>query len=279
MITNLVVTAAVDLASRRAGKRGDAVYSGRARMLVQRNFMSARTSSWIVIVSGFIEPVFYLFAFGYGIGGLIGTVDVDGKLVEYAAFVAPALLATSAMNGALYDSTWNVFFKMHFGKTYQAILSTSLGTLDVALGEIGWALLRGLAYAIGFMAVMAPLGLVVTPWAILAVPAAVLVAFGFAAIGMGITTYVRSFHEMNWINFFLLPMFLFSGTFYPITVFPVWLQNVIQAFPLWQAVDLIRSLMLGDIRIQLLGNIAYFLVMVGFGLALTTRRLTALFMR
>jgi lipooligosaccharide transport system permease protein len=121
--------------------------------------------------------------------------------------------------------------------------------------------------------------LIITPWALLAVPAAVLVAFGFASIGMGITTYLKSFHEMNWVNFFLLPMFLFSGTFYPISVFPTALQAVIQAFPLWQAVDLIRSLMLGQIDSGLIGNVIYFAVMVMIGLVLTTRRLTALFMR
>lgn len=279
MITHVAATAAVDIAARRAGRPGSSIYAGRARALIQRNMMSVRTSSWVVVLSGFVEPVFYLLAFGYGIGGLIGTLEVNGEVIEYAAYVAPALLATSAMNGALYDSTWNVFFKMHFGKMYQAVLSTSMGSLDVALGEIGWALIRGFTYAVGFMIVMAPLGLIITPWALLAVPAAVLVAFGFASIGMGITTYLKSFHEMNWVNFFLLPMFLFSGTFYPISVFPTALQAVIQAFPLWQAVDLIRSLMLGQIDSGLVGNVIYFAVMVMIGLVLTTRRLTALFMR
>lgn len=279
MITQTVATAAVDAAARRAGKRGDAIYSGRARMLLLRNWMSVKTSSWIVVLSGFVEPVFYLLAFGYGVGGLLGTVEVNGVVVDYAAYIAPALLASSAMNGALYDSTWNVFFKLKFGNTYQAVLATSMGTLDVALGEIGWALVRGFAYAIGFMSVMVPLGLLVSPWAVLAVPAAVLVAFGFAAVGMAATTYVRSFHEMNWINFFLLPMFLFSGTFYPISVFPQWIQTIIQALPLWQAVDLIRSLMLGMADWSLLGNILYFVTMIAVGLTITTKRLTALFLR
>lgn len=279
MITQTVATAAVDAAARRAGKRGDDIYSGRARMLLLRNWMAVKTSSWIVVLSGFVEPVFYLLAFGYGVGGLLGDISYNGVIVDYAAYIAPALLASSAMNGALYDSTWNVFFKLKFGNTYQAVLATSMGTLDVALGEIGWALVRGFAYSIGFMTVMVPLGLVISPWAVLAVPAAVLVAFGFAAVGMAATTYVRSFHEMNWINFFLLPMFLFSGTFYPISVFPQWIQSIIQALPLWQAVDLIRSLMLGMIDVGLLSNIAYFSVMIIVGLTITTKRLTALFLR
>ena len=183
------------------------------------------------------------------------------------------------MNGAIYDSTWNVFFKMHFGKLYQTILSTSLGTLDVALGEISWALLRGLAYAIGFMAVMAPLGLIPSWWGILAIPGAVLIAFAFASIGMGVTSYLKSFQQMNWVNFFLLPMFLFSGTFYPLDIYPEWLQRVIEALPLWHAIQLERALTLGNISPDLLWHVLYFMVMIVGGLYFTTRRLNALFLR
>jgi lipooligosaccharide transport system permease protein len=203
----------------------------------------------------------------------------DGNPVSYAAFIAPALLASSAMNGAIYDSTWNVFFKMHFAKLYQGMLSTSLGPLDVALGEIAWALLRGLAYAIGFMAVVAPLGLVPSWWGVLAIPAALLVAFAFAAVGMGVTTFITGFQGMNWIQFFLLPMFLFSGTFFPISVYPEWLQSIVMALPLWQAIELIRSLTLGAVHWVLLWHVLYFAVIAVIGLVLTTRRLNDLFMK
>jgi lipooligosaccharide transport system permease protein len=232
------------------------------------------------VLSGFVEPVFYLAAFGFGLGQFIdGVTDTAGNPISYAAFIAPALLATSAMNGAIYDSTWNVFFKMHFGKLYQTILQTSLGTLDVALGEISWALLRGLAYAIGFMAVMAPLGLIPSWWGLLAIPGAVLIAFAFAAIGMGVTSYLKSFQQMNWVNFFLLPMFLFSGTFYPLDIYPEWLQRVIEALPLWHAIQLERALTLGNISWDLLWHVLYFMVMIVGGLYFTTRRLNALFLR
>jgi len=242
--------------------------------------LALKRSSWFIVFSGFFEPVFYLLAFGFGIGQLIGEVaGPGGELVGYAAFIAPALLASSAMNGAIYDSTWNVFFKMHFAKLYQGMLSTSLGPLDVALGEISWALLRGLAYAIGFMAVVAPLGLIPSWWGIMAIPAALLVAFAFAAVGMGVTSFITGFQGMNWIQFFLLPMFLFSGTFFPISVYPEWLQTIVMALPLWQAIELIRSLTLGVVHWGLLWHVAYFLVIAIFGLVLTTRRLTALFMR
>lgn len=280
MITNLVVDSAAAIAERRANKPGASIYSGRSRVIVQRGYMAMKSSNWFVIVSGFVEPVFYLLSFGFGIGQLIGGVtDGNGQPVTYAAYIAPALLATSAMNGAIYDATWNVFFRMHFGKQYQATLATSMGPLDLALGEMAWALLRGLVYAIGFMCISLPLGLIINPLALLAIPAALLIAFGFAAVGMAATSYMKSFAQMNWINFFLLPMFLFSGTFYPVSVFPQWLQTIVNALPLAQAVTLVRGLMLGNISTDLIVPVIYFVVMVLIGLFFTTKRLTALFMR
>lgn len=280
MITAMVINSAVALAERRAGKPGSGIYSGRARVLIERSLYAAKSSNWLIIVSGFVEPVFYLMAFGFGIGQLIGDLDDgSGTMVPYAAFIAPALLATSAMNGAIFDSTWNVFFKMHFGKVYQVMLSSSMGPLDVALGEISWALLRGLTYSIGFMAIVTPLGLVTSWWGLLAIPAATLIAFGFASIGMAITSYLKSFQQMQWVNLVLLPMFLFSGTFFPVSVYPEWIQVIVKALPLWQGVELIRGFTLGNIGPEIAGHIIYFLVMILGGLWFTTRRLQALFMR
>ena len=280
MITQALVSHAVAIAEKRRNNPTASVYSGRARMMLERGVYAAKSSNWLIIVSGFFEPVFYLLAFGFGIGQLIGNLtDGNGNPVTYAAFIAPALLATSAINGAIYDSTWNVFFKMHFGKIYQVMLSSSMGPLDVALGEITWALLRGLVYSLGFMAIVFPLGLITDAWGLLAIPAATLIAFGFASFGMAITSYFHSFQQMNWLNFFLLPMFLFSGTFFPVSVFPEWIQVIVQALPLWQGVELVRSLTLGIINWGLLGHVAYFLVMIVGGMWFTTVRLRALFMR
>lgn len=280
MITQAILSQAVAIQERRSKRPGSSIYSGRSRILIERAVYAAKSSNWLVIFSGFFEPVLYLLAFGFGIGQLIGNVtDGQGNAVTYAAFIAPALLATSAMNGAIYDSTWNVFFKMHFGKVYQMMLSSSLGPLDVALGEISWALLRGVMYSIGFMAIITPLGLITDAWGLLAIPAATLIAFGFAAFGMAVTSYMKSFQQMQWVNFFLLPMFLFSGTFFPISVYPQWIQVGVQALPLWQGVELVRSLTLGIIHWGLLGHVAYFLVMIAIGMGFTTYRLKALFMR
>ncbi len=262
---------------RRGGVR--ALWAGNPGAVVQRGLTAARSSSWAVVLSGFFEPVFYLASMGIGLGALIGDVPTTaGVQVSYAAFIAPALLAVSAMNGAIYDSTWNVFFRLNYGKLYEGMLSTSLGPLDVALGEILYALLRGLAYATGFMIIMQILGLNLSWTAILALPAVVLIAFGFASLGMAVTSYMKTFQQMDWINFVLLPMFLFSATFYPISVYPGWVQQIVMAFPLWHGVELIRGLTTGILTPDMLWHVLYYVAMIAVGLVFTTKRLRALFL-
>ncbi|KAA9145269.1 ABC transporter [Microbacterium lushaniae] len=273
----MTLATASDTTRRRGGVR--ALWAGNPQAVVQRGLLAARSSSWIVVLSGFFEPVFFLASMGIGLGALVGDVQTSAGLdVPYAAFIAPALLAVSAMNGAIYDSTWNVFFKLNYGKLYEGMLSTSLGPLDVALGEILYALLRGLLYATGFMIIMQILGLNLAPTAILALPAVLLIAFGFASVGMAITSYMKTFQHMDWINFVLLPMFLFSATFYPITVYPEPVQVIVQALPLWHGVELIRGLTTGALSSGMLWHVLYYVVMIGIGLVFTTKRLRALFL-
>lgn len=256
------------------------LYSRNALAVVARGLMAAKSSTWLILVSGFFEPVLYLISMGVGLGPIVGTVPgPGGQEISYAAYIAPALLAVSAMNGAVYDSTWNVFFKMNFARLYQGMLYTSLGPLDVAMGEIFLALLRGLLYATGFTAVMAVMGLITTPWAVLVVPASVLIAFGFASFGMGITSFMKTFQQMDWINFFMLPMFLFSATFYPITVYPPYIQWLIQAMPLWHGVELLRQISIGSFSPATAVHIVYYLVMIALGIMLTTGRLRKLFLK
>jgi lipooligosaccharide transport system permease protein len=279
-LVQAAVGSAVAIAEKRRGKLGEAIFAGRPQRVLERSLFAFKSSTWIGFASGFVEPVFYLLAFGLGVGQIIGNMtDGAGNPVSYTAYIAPALLATSAMNGAIYDSTWNVFHKMHFGKLYQTMLHTSLGSLDVAIGEIGWALIRGAIYALGFMVVVTPMGLITSWYGLLAIPAATLIAFGFASVGMAVTSYLKSFQQMNWVNFFLLPMFMFSGTFFPITIYPEPIQYLVMAMPLWQGVEMVRGLTLGIIDAALFIHIGYFLLMTIAGLFFTTRRLTALFMR
>ena len=268
---------AVIVAGTRTGFLGS-IYAGNARAVLGRGLLATRTSNYWVILSGFFEPVFYLLSLGIGLGTLVGTVSDGGHHVPYAAYIAPALLAVSAMNGAVYDSTWNVFFKMNYGKLYEGMLATSIGPFDVALGEISFALLRGALYAGGFMIIMQLFGLNLAWTAILALPAVILIAFGFASLGMAITSYMKTFQQMDWINFIMLPMFIFSATFYPITVYPPVMQYIIEALPLWHGVELIRGLTTGTLSWGLLWHVLYFAVMISLGLVFTTRRLRALFL-
>ena len=256
------------------------LYSGNMRAVLERGFIVLAKQNWAIVASGFFEPVFYLLAMGLGLGGLVGTVTGPrGHQLSYAAYIAPALLATSAMNGAIYDSTMNVFFKLRFAKLYQAMLQTSLGALDVAAGEISMALFRGLLYACGFMVVMVAMGLVGSWWAVLMVPAALLVAFGFAGIGMAATSYMKTFQHLDMVGFLLLPMFLFSSTLYPIDVFPVVVQWFIKAMPLWHGVEMMRQLSVGALSLATAGHLLYFVVMSVAGVAVASRRLRALFLR
>lgn len=256
------------------------MYSGNIRAVFARGLLATKQSNIAVVASGFLEPVLYLLAMGIGLGSMIGSLEgPGGTQISYAAYIAPALLAVSAMNGAVIDSTWNVFFKLNLAKLYRVMLNTSLGPIDVAAGEIALALLRGAIYAGGFTIVMVVLGLVSATWAVLLIPAAVLIAFGFASFGMGITSFMTTFQQMDWIEFVMLPMFLFSATFYPIDVYPHWVQVIIEILPLWHGVELLRSISQGVFSLALLGHLTYFIVMIVAGMLLTTTRLRTLFQK
>lgn len=139
--------------------------------------------------------------------------------------------------------------------------------------------LRGFLYATGFTAVMGMMGLITSWWALLMIPASVLVAFGFASIGMGITSFMKTFQQMEWINFVMLSMFLFSATLYPLDVYPQAVQWMIQALPLWHGVELLRQLGVGAFGWAMAGHVLYYVVMIVVGVVLTTRRLRTLFLK
>ena len=253
--------------------------AGMARMLIERNYRSFRRT-WSIIVSGFFEPVFFLFAMGVGIGAMVGDVDLgDGRTVPYGVFVAPALLAASAMNGAVFDSTTNVFFKLKYAKLYDSVLSTPLGPRDVAVGEIGWALLRGLVYSGAFLIVATAAGTVRSWWALLAVPAATLIGWAFASVGMASATYMRTWADFDWIQLAIMPMFLFSATFFPLTTYPPAVQWAVQATPLYHGVAMTRELMLGEVTVAMLGHVGYLTAMGLLGTIWTAGRVERLLLR
>lgn len=247
--------------------------------LVERNFFAYR-HSWLAFVSGFFEPLFYLLSIGIGVAGLVGDFRMsDGTLIGYTAFVAPAMLASSAMNGAIFDATYNIFFKMKYAKLYDAILATPMRPWDVAAGEVAWGLLRGGSYSAAFVVVMAAMGLVGSWWGVLALPAAILIGYAFAGAGMAATTWMRSWQDFEFVQLAIMPMFLFSATFFPIETYPGWVQDVVSVTPLYQGVVLVRGLTTGVLGWELLIAVGYLLAMGTAGMYVASRRLGGLLLK
>ena len=244
-------------------------------LLVERNYIAYR-SAWWIFVSGFLEPVFYLFSIGVGVGQLVTGFEFNGSQIPYAEFVAPGMLAASAMNGALLDSTYNFFFKLKYTKLFDQMLATPLRTTDVARGELSWSLLRGGIYAAVFLLVMVAMGLVHSWWAVLALPAALLIGLAFGGICMALTTYMRSWQDFDYVTLGQLPLFLFSATFFPLSAFPGWVAGIVQCTPLYRSVVLIRELTTGSITSASLISVVYLVAMGLVGLAIVGRRLERL---
>ena len=232
---------------------------------------------WKLFLTGFLEPVLYLFSIGIGVGQLIDTFEFHGEQVSYAAFVAPAMLATSAFNGALMDSTFNVFFKLKYEKLYDQMLATPLTTGDIARGEIAWGLIRGSVYSAAFLVVMLAMGLVDSWWAVLALPAAVLIAFAFSAVCMALTTWMKSWQDFDKITLAQMPLFLFSATFFPVEAFGDGvIRWVVEATPLYRGVVLCRELTTGVVTWESGVSVVYLVVMGVVGLLVVRRRIDAL---
>ncbi|MBK7720803.1 MAG: ABC transporter permease [Austwickia sp.] len=243
--------------------------------LVYRNMLLYRRTK-LVFLTGFLEPVLYLFSIGLGVGSLISGFSVDGRTIGYAAFVAPAMLASSAMNGAILDATYGVFFRLKYDKLYDAVLATPLTTGDVATGETLWSLIRGGIYSAAFLAVMTAMGLVESWWGLAALPATLLIGFAFAGLGMWLTTYMTSWQDFEIVTLALMPMTLFSGTFFPVTTLAAPLRWAIEVTPLYRGVALCRELTTGSLTVASLVSVLYLGVLGAVGMAAARRRLSVL---
>jgi lipooligosaccharide transport system permease protein len=249
--------------------------SQRAMTITERNAL-VYFRLWYMFVSGFFEPFFYLLSIGIGVGELVGGVEVGGRTIPYEAFVAPGMMGTAAMNGAVFDATFSIFFKLKYMKLYDSVVATPVSANEIAAGEMAWSLVRGGTYSVAFLGTMALLGMVHSWWSLLSIPAALLIGFSFSALGMALTTYLRTWHHFDFINLALIPLFLFSATFTPLDVYPRALQLVVQLSPLFHGVALIRSVCLGDVVPSLLVHVAYLGAVGAVGLFLTGRRLERL---
>jgi lipooligosaccharide transport system permease protein len=246
----------------------------RPQRMIERSVMVYRRT-WMVLVSGFFEPLFYLLSIRIGLSALVGDVVVDDRLVAYDRFVAPGLMAASAMNGAVFDSTMNIFYKIKHAKLYEAVLATPMSAGDVAVGEIGFAVIRGALYATAFMVTMWVLGMVESPWIVMSIPACVLIGLAFAAIGMACTTYMRSWADFEYVPAVTLPLFLFSATFFPVSQYGDWAW-VVQLSPLYHGVVLVRAANLGEWSWTLLVHAGVLVAIAVAGTALAARRVERL---
>jgi lipooligosaccharide transport system permease protein len=238
----------------------------RAAKMVQRSLMVYR-HGWMVIFSGFFEPVFYLFSIGIGLGAMVPSIDG----ISYTAFVVPGLLASSCMNGAITDGFFNIFFKLHFQKTYEGILATPMRVADIVFGEMLWAIMRGSLYAAGFLIVVWGVGAATSDpsllswWAVLAWPAAVIAATAFSASAVCITSFATKIQDFDFvIGLLVMPMFLFAGTFFPIETMPRAAQWAVEAVPLYHAVAMLRQLTTGRVEWTILLHVLY---LIGLGTA------------
>jgi lipooligosaccharide transport system permease protein len=251
------------------------VSPGRVGAVINRNLGALRSgpSYWVILLSGFFEPLLYLLSIGVGVGVLVGNVTVGGRTMEYASFVAPAMLAVSAMSGALAETTFNFFFKLKYMKTFEAVLATPVRPIEVAVGELIWAIVRGSVYTALFLVVMVAMRLTTPGWALAAFPATVLVGLAFGGVGMAISTLMRGWQDFDLLSTGQFALFLFSGTFSPVQNYPAGVEILVQVTPLYHAVELVRGLCIGAVEPGMLGHVAYLAVMASAGLWFAARRM------
>jgi lipooligosaccharide transport system permease protein len=247
----------------------------RAASVTARNLVATRHSGYLlVVISGFLEPVLYLFSIGFGVGALVGDFHLaDGRVISYAAFVAPAMLAASAMNGALSETGYNFFARLKWEKLYDAMVATPLRPFEVALGELLWALARGLIYAVAFLSIMIALDLTTVWWALPALVGSALVGLAFGALGMAVATYMRSWQDFDYLSVATFALFLFSGTFTPADAYPEVLRVVVTLTPLYHGVELLRGFTTGALSLAMVGHALYLAALAVVGLTVAGRRM------
>lgn len=277
--TSRATSAVPPAAERRAAwwQRLPAVGYGPMALAVAARHATAARATWFVFLARMAEPFFYLFSIGVGVGGLVGPVEgPGGQVVSYEQFVAPGLLATSAMMGAVFESTIHLFVHFKYLRTYDSVLATPVSPVDIARGEELWGHVLGTTQVLSFLAVMWALGLLASPWAVLSLPGALLIRMAFGAAGMVAATVMRSWLDFDLVLLVVMPMFLLSAVFFPLSTYPEAAQWLVRATPLYQGVVLERALVLGEVHWGLLGNVAYLLVMAAMCRRVAARRLGTL---
>ena len=227
----------------------------------QRNLIVYRKIWKVVFLPPILEPLFYLAAFGIGLSILVGKVQFKGSEVSYIQFIAPALLAINIMYNAFFENTYTSFVRMYYQKTYDGMMATPLSLEEIMTGEIIWAATKAVIASAIMQGVISLFGLIRYPEGLLILPLAFLGGISFGSVGLYFTAIVRGIEMFNLPVFlFITPMFLFSGTFFPLENLPLWAQKLALIFPLTHLVRITRELSLGLLSADLLWSLVYLLV-------------------
>ncbi len=253
-------------------------FSRRTLRVWQRNFDVYRKNWKVSFIPPLMEPVFYILAFGMGLSVMVGDFEVNGQTVGYTRFIAPALVAVAIMYNSFFETTYNSFVRMYYQKTFDALLATPLNLEEIILGELLWAATKAVI-ASTLMAIMLTLfGLLSYPGALLLPVLAILGGVFFASLGMICTALIPTIDLFNLPIFLgITPMFLFSGTFFPLHNLPSWAQGIAWCLPLTHLVNLVRSCTLHMWTGSLWWSILYLgvaaAIMLPLSIALMVRRI------
>ncbi len=240
-----------------------------------RNLVTYRRIWKVNFITPLLEPLLYILAFGLGFSGMIGTVAYADLSLDYTRFMAPALIATAVMWNAFFETTYASFVRMYYQKTFDGMLATPLSLEEIILAEIVWSATKAVGAAAIMTTVLGLLGFVQFPSGLMLIPVALLGGLALGAIGMfftGITPTIDMFNLP--IFLFITPMFLFSGTFFPVSNLPAWAQPLALVFPLYHLVEMTRCFALGASETSPWINALYLLIFFGVfgGLALRAMR-------
>ncbi len=232
--------------------------SRRAFRVWQRDADVFMTTWAVNFIPPLFEPVLYIAAFGFGLGGLIGSVTYQGRTIPYLNFMAPGVIAVAIMFWAFFETTYASFVRMYYQRTFDAILATPLLVEDVIVGEWLWGATKSVIASAIMLVVISLFGLVVWPAGVLVVGIALLGGLLFSALGLVATALVPTIDSFNVSTFvFIFPMFLFSGTFFPIDILPPWASAVAMTLPLTHVALLVRGACLSDAPAGWAWSVAY----------------------
>jgi len=235
----------------------------------QRNLEAFLRTYRVNFIPPFIEPLLYLLALGFGLGTYIEAVDG----VPYPVFIAPALVSISVMNSAFYECTYSSFVRMYYQKTFDAIIATPVSIDEVIAGEMIWGATRGVIYAGLMLPVLILFGVAAMPSSLLLIPFAFIAGLLFAGIAMCFTAITPSIETLNYPSFlFITPMFLFSGTFFPLDLLPEAVRYAaLAALPLTHVVEINRAITLEAVSAANLLNLAWIAVATAIFCSLAIR--------